>query len=471
MPMDARQTTKATVFKRFSFQLVDLCLALVGICVFLEVARWSRLEFLPVLLTVIAATLVTAVTEIKATRRRFPWTALAGAVAWSIGAAIVRVFQPSIYDSPLASFVWCVFPIYGAVVCMVSAWMLAKAIHFARLCTAKFAVGFRAMVTSTLFILALLVITGERFFGTPTAIPPAGSIKCCGSPVRSLVFDDDGRKLVAGCEDGTLSILTTYDRRLLATTTLGTSLYAVALSSDYGFLLSGGSDCQVSLWDPSNMTLLRTLSSHRDSIRSLAVSPDGSLIISGSGSSSKGLGEIKLWDSAGGTLLATHAWPGEISSLACSRSGELLAASNSGWNVVKLLNTKSLTVIHALEGHTQQVRGVAFSPDRAYLATVASSGSQSPEVFIWNVESRQITRRLHVSPCFLSSVAFSSDGTAVFAGGSEGVIFQWSMVSGDLLQILRGHRTEVCSLAISPKHSVVAAGGRDGTITLWEAKQ
>ena len=67
------------------------------------------------------------------------------------------------------------------------------------------------------------------------------------------------------------------------------------------------------LWDVATGKLLATLQGHTDSVSSVAWSPDGKTLASGSGDKT-----VKLWEAATGKLLATlqghtdafRAWPG-----------------------------------------------------------------------------------------------------------------------------------------------------------------
>src|SRR5439155_16382321 len=75
---------------------------------------------------------------------------------------------------------------------------------------------------------------------------------------------------------------------------------SLALSPDGTLLASGGEDHQIRVWDAATYQLRLTLDGHTDTVNSVAFAPDNTLLASASADHT-----VRLWDSSTGRQLAT----------------------------------------------------------------------------------------------------------------------------------------------------------------------
>ena len=237
-------------------------------------------------------------------------------------------------------------------------------------------------------------------------------------PIYSVAFSPDGQTLASGIWQGVdlWDVSTGTEKYALYAHDTG---YSVAFSPDGETLASGSGNYygstnhifnQIFLWDMStdretledglwtdglwekwrdwNKGWDNALTGHTGWVSSVAFSPDGETLASGSRDET-----IRLWDVPTGTeiqVLTGHtSW---VLSVAFSPDGQTLA-SGSWDNTVRLWDVPTGTEIQVLTGHTAVVRSVAFSPDGQTLA----SGSGDNTVRLWDVSTGTEIRRLFSS--------------------------------------------------------------------------
>ena len=113
-----------------------------------------------------------------------------------------------------------------------------------------------------------------------------------------------------------------------------------------------------------------------------------------------------------------------------------------------------------LEGHNQNVNGVAFTPDGKSLVSV----SYDLTVRIWPLDGSAPTIITLPSP--LNAVAVARDGEIV-AGGADGRVF-FLAPNGDLRGEVAASETPIIAIAVTNDGALVAAAGIRGSVAVIE---
>jgi WD40 repeat protein len=98
----------------------------------------------------------------------------------------------------------------------------------------------------------------------------------------------------------------------------GSGVYSVAFSPDGTRIASGSFDNTIKLWDAATGAELRTLTGHTNVVNSVAFSPDGTRIYS------RSIQEVLVWDAATGERLEDEPWKEIEQSQALSPDGRWL---------------------------------------------------------------------------------------------------------------------------------------------------
>lgn len=205
-----------------------------------------------------------------------------------------------------------------------------------------------------------------------------------------------------------------------------------------------------------------TLIGHERVVRSVAYSPDGCFIASGSDD-----GTVRIWDARSGeeAMPPLRSGDGILWSVAFSPKGKVVAAGTEAGTVCiwSLLTDK--TTLLPLSGHLGTVRSVTFSPDGMYLV----SASLSKTVNLWHAETGRLLATLDDHTGMVGAVAFSPDGAILATAADDHTVRLWDIATrGQASRLLPTVAGLFYSICFSPDGTKLASAGLGGDITLWD---
>ncbi|KAL0957198.1 hypothetical protein HGRIS_003290 [Hohenbuehelia grisea] len=240
---------------------------------------------------------------------------------------------------------------------------------------------------------------------------------------------------------------------------------AVAISPDGTRIVSGSYDKTIRIWDATTGEQVgEALRGHEAGVMSVAFSHDGTRIVSGSYDKT-----IRIWDATTGEQVgeALRGHEAGVMSVAFSHDGTRIVSGSYDKTIRIWDATTGEQVGEALRGHEAGVNSVAFSHDGTHIV----SGSSDNTIRIWDATTgEQVGEALSGHDDWVRSVAFSHDGTRIVSGSSDNTIRIWDATTGEQVgEALRGHKAGVMSVAFSHDGTRIVSGSYDKTIRIWDA--
>jgi WD40 repeat protein len=243
----------------------------------------------------------------------------------------------------------------------------------------------------------------------------------------TIAFSNNGTRLILRDGDGCVKLLDSATLKQLASIRPRIpAILDVGLAQDGDLCAFASQENTIHLWSLATQAEKQVLKGHSDFLRCVAVSPNATLVVAGSGAGSRksSFGQLLLWDLTNGKR-------------------ELLAKN---------------------EGYER----LAFSPDGSLLAV----GTLSNKIRLWDVKARTELWAADV-PQRPSVLAFSLDGKVLAVAGNEDLpgkfdITTWDTKTGQHLATLEGHHGGVRFLSFVPGGPLLSAEGGLAGLKVWD---
>jgi WD40 repeat protein len=239
------------------------------------------------------------------------------------------------------------------------------------------------------------------------------------------------------------------------------SVNSVAFSPDGSRIVSGSFDNTLKVWDAESGKETLIFDGHAENVTSVAFSPDGKWIASSSFDNT-----VNVWNVKSGQLarkLEEHSYP--VSSVSFSPDGKWIV-SGSYDNTLKVWDAETGQEMLTLKGHADNVMSGSFSPNGKWIV----SGSWDRTMKLWDAKTGREMLTLHGHSDNVRSVSFSPDGKWIVSGSWDRMLKVWDTESGQETLTLKGHSNNVTSVSFSPDGKQIVSGSWDNMVKIWSAE-
>jgi WD40 repeat protein/serine/threonine protein kinase len=295
--------------------------------------------------------------------------------------------------------------------------------------------------------------------------------------VMAQTISVDGDRIATGTNSGEVHVRKAKDGKTLWQKPChDDEVWAVAFSTD-GKLVTGGRDGTIRFWD-KNGNLLPDDLQEPFRVRSLAVSLDGKILLTGSGDWGSGKARLRrlpagnpielplLYDDVVDAVAFSPNEAANTCAVACSNSIRL-------WRNLPRLSTSSgeqpedvavatRNFVEVSPQHEVRVVALTFSPNGDWLA----SGSIDKTARLWNAATGSPRGQPLRHSSAVWSVAFSADGKFLVTGCYDGSVHVWDVATGAGVGPTWHHEKSVWTVACDSRGHIWS-GGDDQKLRQW----
>lgn len=283
-------------------------------------------------------------------------------------------------------------------------------------------------------------------------------------PVRSLAITSDNNYVISGGADCTVRIWDLTKKRQIGELRHKDIVFSVIITQDDRYCLSCSRDKKIKLWDIHAKQKIATYSGHVDMVMCVGVTYDNKYIVSGDEE-----GYIFVWNLKGKSIYhVMHNEDGSVNCLAVMRDNIKIVTAGSD-SMIRIWNIQTSRQLAVLNGHLDFVHSIALTQDNKYII----SASRDFTIRIFNVSTNRQEGILSGHSSSVYSVVVSNDNRYIVSGGEDKTVRIWSLKDKKIEGVLRGYINNVYCVGISQDSRYILSGsgyewfGMDNLVRVW----
>ena len=226
-------------------------------------------------------------------------------------------------------------------------------------------------------------------------------------------------------------------------------------------VISSSADGSIRQWTRDGKPVGKPWNSGRG-VRSIVVSPHGTMVASGSADC-----RLRLWTVKEGRVVGDplEGHKGEVRCLHWSPNGLEIASGSEDGTVRRWNPDTGRQIGPAIETSHDWVSAIKYSPQSDKIAT----GGDDNMIRVWSKDGKLLIE-IKGHDNWVTSLCWSKDGAHIFSGSDDCTIRKWRLIDGKEVFVLRGHTNAVASICISPDQRHLFSASEDYSVRIWDLK-
>ena len=268
----------------------------------------------------------------------------------------------------------------------------------------------------------------------------------------AVVVTPDGSHMVAGRYSNVHVWSMSSGEEVMLLDEHSGQIFGVAVTPDGTRVVSCSGDKTVCVWDMHTGEAVFVLAGHEGNVYEVAVTPDSSKVVSTSPHDG-----IRVWDLSTGMEVLAVKSSGILSMVITKDGSQIVTCSGEELCVWDLVTGKQEMQWPCC---VKTPRALAVTPDGCHVVSCCV------DAHLWNLSTGAEVMVFHADAKW-TAVAVTPDGCHVVAGSDSGTVHVWSISTGKEVKVLQGHTSTVTAVAVSPDGCHVVTCAIYETVRVW----